>query len=794
VRKIEQYRVQEGVTPLSGSELSERFLDIDGRLHQLELLDISWQQAVAEIQNHGLERINGVIEPVLDQANYILGLIQQEFTTVQTAWSQTSQAIAQEWQDILDGWAGVQNTLDGMQTEIDGAQAAAQSYTDNKTDLAKHQIDEWTVPDDDHPYTNFENSSVHGKATIKMPADAEAWLLGSFAAMVTGASVNLVYRYMMSTADTDPVNWGLAYAVGNKDLCAVPWKESTTYTIGDRRCPTVPNGCAYEMIEGAAGYGATDLCTGGTALASRSDSGYTPAGAFADDDETTRWQLPSGATLVTDYIGYNFGSGNGVAVGKFRVYQDAGNNPATMALEYSDDGSTWTPLQNFTAEDGTGWFTYYVTVTTSVHEYWRIRCTTEYVSRWIIYEIELFELLGGTGTSAGGGFDSNSLTGGTASSIGGTGNPAYAVDGNTGSYWYSLGTALEASPWWKYDLGSGVTDTFNKVRINWGGWAVAGMTVTIAASNDDSAYTPLWTGTPTLPATWEEFVFANSTAYRYLKITFYKAGDSANAARIYEIEAMASLGGEEPVWPTTLNAEIVDYEITWKCVSTDNFTTLSLTGETAPATAWTEGTKQFTIPGTNIVAGEPVRFLTIRKVDPPANYWEQQNLGAATVTAVAATVPFSTSTIAGMYDGVKGNTDYADPSNCTFASAFSGSMIGNYAQVVFGAAKTIARITINQPITNQFTTSIKIQYHNGSAWVDLETFTAALGDTVMTLASPVSATQYRVTCNANMYQWGSGYRYWTIGELVFETYETASGSGHDGDFHLIEAKHQAVEV
>lgn len=107
MRKIEQYRVQEGVTPLSGSELSERFLDIDGRLHQLELLEISWQQAVVEVQNHGLERINSVIEPLLDQARDLVDLVQQDLDAITT-----------QWQAIVDGWAGIQGTIDGLNADI----------------------------------------------------------------------------------------------------------------------------------------------------------------------------------------------------------------------------------------------------------------------------------------------------------------------------------------------------------------------------------------------------------------------------------------------------------------------------------------------------------------------------------------------------------------------------------------------------------------------------------------------------------------------------------------------------
>lgn len=127
MRKIEQYSVQEGVTPLSGPELSERFLDIDGRLHLLEELKVSWEQAVLEVQNHGLERINGVIEPLLDQARDLVDLVQDQLD-----------GITVQWQDILDGWASVQGTLDGMSTDISDLQT---EVTDTKSDLADTKSD-----------------------------------------------------------------------------------------------------------------------------------------------------------------------------------------------------------------------------------------------------------------------------------------------------------------------------------------------------------------------------------------------------------------------------------------------------------------------------------------------------------------------------------------------------------------------------------------------------------------------------------------------------------------------------
>jgi len=378
---------------------------------------------------------------------------------------------------------------------------------------AAYPIIEWAQADSDHPYNNFGNASVRGKATVMLPANDEAWLLGSFAAMVTGADINVAFRYMMSTSDTDPVYWGLAYAVGNQDLCAVPWEAESDYAEGDRVCPTVPNGCWY--------------------------------------------------------------------------YVDSGN--------------------------------------------------------------------------------------------------------------------------------SGTSDS------------------------------------------------------------------------------------SEPTWPTTQDQTVVDNGVAWTCGGTDNYNTISLTGETAPSTAWDEDTKQFALNGTSITSGDLVRLLVIRKVDPPTSYWAKQDLSAATVTvqpSSGGTAPTSPSTIAGLYDGTYNDSNWSYAENCVWQSAYNGGTIGAYAQVQFSSVKTITRIIVQQAVSVHYaTTSLKIQYStDGSTWNDLETFAAAFGQNVLDISSPVSATHYRVVCNANTHQWDSLYRMWALGEIEFYTYETNPGSGHQGDMYLIHATYQAVEV
>jgi hypothetical protein len=116
---------------------------------------------------------------------------------------------------------------------------------------------------------------------------------------------------------------------------------------------------------------------------------------------------------------------------------------------------------------------------------------------------------------------SNTLTGGTASASSSytTYTPDKAVDGNAVAYWLSNVTPTGS---WQYDLGSGVSKTFRRVTLR----AVdvdAGYSpkdFKIQGSNNGSSWTDLSTQTGVSWTTGEvkTFTFANSTAYRYLRV------------------------------------------------------------------------------------------------------------------------------------------------------------------------------------------------------------------------------------------------------------------------------------
>jgi len=66
VLDLEKYAMREGVTPLSAEELNARFYALVRRIHELETLRMDWLAAVAQVQNHGLARINDAVAPLLE--------------------------------------------------------------------------------------------------------------------------------------------------------------------------------------------------------------------------------------------------------------------------------------------------------------------------------------------------------------------------------------------------------------------------------------------------------------------------------------------------------------------------------------------------------------------------------------------------------------------------------------------------------------------------------------------------------------------------------------------------------
>ena len=67
MRSFERYRFRDGVTTLSEAEFNPRFSDVDLRLHTLEEMARQFSDIMSDLTAHGLERLDGALQPVFDE-------------------------------------------------------------------------------------------------------------------------------------------------------------------------------------------------------------------------------------------------------------------------------------------------------------------------------------------------------------------------------------------------------------------------------------------------------------------------------------------------------------------------------------------------------------------------------------------------------------------------------------------------------------------------------------------------------------------------------------------------------
>lgn len=276
-------------------------------------------------------------------------------------------------------------------------------------------------------------------------------------------------------------------------------------------------------------YVATNAVDGNTSTYWRCN---TPAGAYIT------LQLPA-AKVVTS----------------FRIYTDASYYSTSWTLSGSNDGSTFTDIQSGVCTSTTGWQAFDVTNSTE-YLFYKWTCNTGSSSRLYLYEIALCETK--TYVKADGRYIgikfTEEITTNLAASIGyayetivgtvttlnyySSSYPASNLnDGSTEGYWRGT-TAVN---WIKVQYSTAkVARGFRWYIPNASYYPI---TFTISGSNDDSVWTQLgdtFTGTSTTG--WQEFTFANTTAYLYYRIDIL----TASSSRIYisELELQSAYGNE----------------------------------------------------------------------------------------------------------------------------------------------------------------------------------------------------------------------------------------------------------
>lgn len=96
-------------------------------------------------------------------------------------------------------------------------------------------------------------------------------------------------------------------------------------------------------------------------------------------------------------------------------------------------------------------------------------------------------------------------------------SPSLACDDNTGTDWFGSGGGPD---WIRTDLGTGKVCNSISITPRFEGAGNRVKDFTIAGSNDDSAWTDIYTGQHGDNANREEFSFSNSTSYRYYRFMF----------------------------------------------------------------------------------------------------------------------------------------------------------------------------------------------------------------------------------------------------------------------------------
>ncbi|GAJ16231.1 unnamed protein product, partial [marine sediment metagenome] len=106
-----------------------------------------------------------------------------------------------------------------------------------------------------------------------------------------------------------------------------------------------------------------------------------------------------------------------------------------------------------------------------------------------------------------------------------------AFDNLVATYWVSTDTA--APHWIKYDLGDGVTKTARKLRLK----PTYVKDFKLQGSNDDSEWDDILTAQAADNENWQEWEFANATAYRYYRLYITSSWcTDPDYAIVYEIE------------------------------------------------------------------------------------------------------------------------------------------------------------------------------------------------------------------------------------------------------------------
>lgn len=144
--KRDAYRFKDGVTDLSAKTFNQIFSDLDARLHSLEQLGVTWKDAVFELQQFGLERINGALAPVLEQMTSDVAELNTQRTSFLAWWDSVKEDVV----DIHAAAAAMQLALAEITAKVDGFEAVLAAGLATKAD--KETTDAAIIALEDVPF------------------------------------------------------------------------------------------------------------------------------------------------------------------------------------------------------------------------------------------------------------------------------------------------------------------------------------------------------------------------------------------------------------------------------------------------------------------------------------------------------------------------------------------------------------------------------------------------------------------------------------------------------------------
>jgi len=228
------------------------------------------------------------------------------------------------------------------------------------------------------------------------------------------------------------------------------------------------SGSGYRIneVELRTSAGGANAAVGGTATAAVTNFGANPVSAF-DSSPTGYWAAEG--VGEGRWLQYDMGAGNAIDVAELAItaHTIAQNTPKNFALQYSDDGASFTTLWTYT--NVTNWEPGQRRLFNSAGEtaapsipdacrYWRLIVTNNQAGfNGYIAELELRGSVGGSDqTGSGTAYDGyTTVSGGTASN---------AFDNDPATQWKH--SFLNGSHnWFYYDFGSGVTHSVAEIAI-----------------------------------------------------------------------------------------------------------------------------------------------------------------------------------------------------------------------------------------------------------------------------------------------------------------------------------------